>query len=91
MEEKTIELNTGWNNGSFKLDSAGSNLMFAFYPLDNGAGLTIKDVLLYGPSGDEECYVIKQNSIILYASICKSNTAFEVELLFLTNYVFFTT
>lgn len=80
----TIELKPGWNNGTFKLDSFGSNLIFGFYPLDNGTDFILQPqgIKLYNPAGEENnCFMNRLNDVFLYTAICNSTT-FEVKPLF---------
>jgi hypothetical protein len=40
VEERTLQIIDGWNNGTFQLESTATSLIFAFYNLDDGLSMT---------------------------------------------------
>ncbi|KAI9559833.1 hypothetical protein GHT06_013840 [Daphnia sinensis] len=75
IEERTVEMVDGWNNGTFQLDSPATNLMFSFYHLDDGYAMTFKRGSLLSPINDE-CSLLHVNAILLYSADCEI-TSFE--------------
>lgn len=75
MEEKTLELMNGSNNGTFQLDSSGTNLIFAFYSLDGGSSMAFKKGILRHQQSNEECeFIFRSNSVsVIYTADCGSN------------------
>ncbi len=75
MEEKTLGLIDGWNNGTFQLDSTGTKLIFAFLNLDDGFNMTFINGFLRNDQLDEQCPIVKRNTVVaLYTADCKIST-----------------
>lgn len=53
--------------------------MFALYPLDDAIGVDFYKLLLYGPSGNEECFITRLNDVFMFAAKCEANKTFEVK------------
>ncbi len=76
VEEKTLQIIDGWNNGTFQLDSPATSLMFAFYHLDDGFSMTFTQGILLSPL-NEKCPIVRLNTLALYTANC-GNIVFEV-------------
>lgn len=78
MEERTLQITDGWNNGTFQLESTATSLMFAFYHLDDGLNTNFIKGSLLSPL-NEECPMIppKTKTLALHTANC-SNIILEV-------------
>lgn len=80
IEEKTIQMTDGFNNGTFQLESSATSLIFAFYHLDEGFSMAFYEGSLFSPL-KERCPIRLLNKLSLYSADC-GNISFEVILEF---------
>lgn len=73
IEERTIQLLSGWTNGTFQLDSPATNLLFSFYHLDDGNAMNFRKGFLFSPL-NEECSILLVKEISLYTADCQITT-----------------
>ena len=93
LDERKIELVNGWNNGSFRVDTAAATgIIFSFYSLDDDPDWNFFSGLIISPSGLIYCDIfMPAYSPNLYQTSCPYNLVVQVSLkkILLENYFIF--